>query len=211
MDVSRAGARDRGRVTFQVSAEIGQGPSEQFGQPRCIVVTTFIDGFPYDRRLSERCLLFELRLKVSASLPQLNYSKNTIRTPNGPAQSSALVRSRSRSSEVPTTARQVLLTDQATQVANDKSELVSVAFNRDTNRQILYRWNALPNELTGEVESNYKARSSRNLVSAGGGSRARTELSLQRILSPLSLILTTRNYWVFFFQHVKVCNFMCRF
>jgi hypothetical protein len=79
----------------------------------------------------------------------------------------------------------VLLTDQASQVANDKSELVSVAFNRDTNRQILYRWNALPNELTGEVESNYKARSSRNLVSAGGGSRARTELSLQRILSRL--------------------------
>lgn len=34
MDMSRAGARDRGRVAFQVSAEIGQGPSEQFGQPR---------------------------------------------------------------------------------------------------------------------------------------------------------------------------------
>ena len=55
MDVSRAGARDRGRVTFQVSAEIGQGPSEQFGQPRCVIVPTFINGFPYDRRLSERC------------------------------------------------------------------------------------------------------------------------------------------------------------
>jgi hypothetical protein len=46
---------------------------------------------------------------------------------------------------------------------------------------------------------------------AGGGGRTRTELSLQRILSPLSLALTMRNYWFYFFQHVKMCNFMCRF
>ena len=46
---------------------------------------------------------------------------------------------------------------------------------------------------------------------AGGGGRTRTELSLQRILSPLSLNLTMRNHSFFFFKYVKVCNFMCRF
>lgn len=45
----------------------------------------------------------------------------------------------------------------------------------------------------------------------GAGGRTRTELSLQRILSPLSLSLTMRYYWLFFFAHVKMCNFMCKF
>ena len=36
-------------------------------------------------------------------------------------------------------------------------------------------------------------------------------VTVWRILSPLSLSITTRNHWAFFFQHVKLCKFMCKF
>jgi hypothetical protein len=46
---------------------------------------------------------------------------------------------------------------------------------------------------------------------AGGGGRTRTELSLQRILSRIGLIVTMRNYWFSILAHVKMCKFMCKF
>lgn len=52
---------------------------------------------------------------------------------------------------LPLFARQTLLSEQTTQIVDEKGELVRVVLDSDTDRQILFRWNAHPNGLEGEV------------------------------------------------------------
>jgi hypothetical protein len=52
---------------------------------------------------------------------------------------------------LPPMAQQVLLTEQTTQVVNEQGELVTIPMNSDTDKQIIFRWNQLPNGLEGQT------------------------------------------------------------
>src|SRR5271166_6402073 len=64
---------------------------------------------------------------------------------------------------------------------------------------------------SGRAKTRTWAEPQSRTYDAGGGIRTRTEVALLRILSPLSLTLTMRYYWLFFFAYVKMCKFMCKF
>jgi len=52
---------------------------------------------------------------------------------------------------LPPMAQQVLLTEQTTQVVNEQGQLVEIPMNSDTDKQLIFRWNQVPNGLDGQT------------------------------------------------------------